>query len=152
MNLFVRLKYKDIKIQIFQLEDNALEMYVRVWRQTSMYCLLMKVREHWFPESRCPILTIVLIKTIFTMWRRNLELDLQCFSYLSIEFAFFDFQSFFYIFPIESPRDWSWLDIPVKSHFSSFHCSSWSHSLQMRSLGFSYIFFPVWRICSRGFR
>ena len=62
------------------------------------------------------------------------------------------FKVFFYIFSIESPRDWSWLEIPVKSHISSFHCSSWSHSLQMRSLGFSYIFVPVWRICSRGFR
>ena len=69
------------------------------WSTRSPTCFfLTKVRGHWFPESCRPILTIVLIKTIFTMWRRNLELDLQCFSYLSIEFAFFDFQSFFLYF------------------------------------------------------
>ena len=73
---------------------------LRVWNEVHdpPRFLLTKVREHWFPESCRPILTIVLIKTIFTMWRRNLELDLQCFSYLSIEFAFFDFQSFFLYF------------------------------------------------------
>ena len=66
-----------------------------------MCCLLTKVREHWFPESRRHILTIVLVKTIFTMWRSNLELDLQCFSYLSLEPAFIDLQCF-HIFPVES--------------------------------------------------
>ena len=52
-----------------------------------------KVREHWFPESRRHILTIVLVKIIFTMCRSYLELDLQCFSYLSLESAlnFFKF-------------------------------------------------------------
>ena len=34
-----------------------------------MYCLLTKVQEHWFRKSRRHILTIVLVKTIFTMFR-----------------------------------------------------------------------------------
>ena len=74
MKVFVRLKYKNSKIQIYQLKNNALEMNVRVWRQTSMCGLLTKVREDWFPESRRNILTIVLVKTIFPMWWRVLEL------------------------------------------------------------------------------
>ena len=46
-------------------------------------------------------MTIVLVKTIFTMWQSNLELDLLCFSYLSLEPAFIDLQ-YFHIFPVES--------------------------------------------------
>ena len=36
-------------------------------------------------------MTIVLVKTMFIMWRRLLKLDLQCFSYLTVEFSFLDF-------------------------------------------------------------
>ena len=49
--------------------------------------LLQKVREHWFPESCRHILTIILVKTMFIVWRRFLKLDLQCFSYLTVEFS-----------------------------------------------------------------
>ena len=51
----------------------------------SIQGLLPKEREYWFPESRRHILTIVLVKTMFIMWRRFQKLDLQCFSYLTVE-------------------------------------------------------------------
>ena len=67
---------------------------------TSIQRLLAKVREHWFPESRHHILTIALIKTMFTTWRRVLELSLQCFSYLAIKSAVLSFE-YPSIFPFE---------------------------------------------------
>ena len=36
----------------------------------SIQGLLPKKREHWFPESRHHLLTIVLVETMLIMWRR----------------------------------------------------------------------------------
>ena len=60
----------------------------------SIQGLLPKEREYWFPESRRHILTIVLVKTMFMMWRRFLKLDLN----LILEFFFVNFFFFFSFF------------------------------------------------------
>ena len=53
---------------------------------TSIQRFVPKTREHWFPELRHHVLTIVLVKTMFTAW--SSILNLQCFSYLAIESTF----------------------------------------------------------------
>ena len=49
------------------------------------------VRKHWFPKVSRHILTIVLVEALVIMWRRLLELNLQCFAYFSLKFSLFRF-------------------------------------------------------------
>ena len=97
----------------------------------------MNVQEHWFPQSWRLTLTIVLVKTIFTIWLCNLGLDLQCFSYLLIEFAFFIFQSFYLsilnynlvIYFCHLAIIWTLEQIPDKKHDSEISKSTTFHTI-----------------------
>ena len=113
---WVFIKHKNIQIKPLYKMTWKYYREVFVLTMMSIQRLLAKVREHGFPgfpELCRHVLTIVLIKTMFTTLRRVLELNLQCFSYLAIKSPFLGFE-YSGISPFES----RFTGIPCKITFN----------------------------------
>ena len=127
------LWYFDLSsVSLLQIKYTKYSWKTTYWKLTSVddvksQCVIFSRRYKNIGFQNFVVTSVVLVKTIFTMWRSNLELELQYFSHFSLEMRSSTFNVFTFSQSNSAVHVWAWVEVPVKSHFLSrivFLCCS----------------------------